>query len=162
MYAPSFCASSFNFLLHSSLSIDSMLLIHFSLIIVVNSCVHDFWGLPSSFFPVDPFHVINFHLPHSSWYSLHPRISRSSFSFYSRWTRFKNVWGNLSSLMFLHVAIPVQLVLFYVIWNRIFNTFKYHVFAPMGRFQLESIYLYFPPSSQLLHLCFCPVGLSLL
>ena len=28
------------------------------------------------------------------------------------------------------------------------NTFKYHVFAPMG-FQLESIYLYFPPSSQL-------------
>jgi hypothetical protein len=31
-----------------------------------------------------------------------------------------------------------------------FNTFKYHVFAPMGRFQLESIYLYFPPSSQLL------------
>ena len=36
------------------------------------------------------------------------------------------------------------------------NTFKYHVFAPMGRFQLESIYLYFPPSSQLLHLCFCP------
>ena len=31
------------------------------------------------------------------------------------------------------------------------NTFKYHVFAPMGRFQLESIYLYFPPSSQLLY-----------
>ena len=30
-----------------------------------------------------------------------------------------------------------------------FNTKKYHVFAPMGRFQLESIYLYFPPSSQL-------------
>ena len=30
-------------------------------------------------------------------------------------------------------------------WNT--NTFKYHVFAPMGRFQLELIYLYFPPSS---------------
>ena len=30
------------------------------------------------------------------------------------------------------------------------NTKKYHVFAPMGRFHLESIYLYFPPSSQLL------------
>ena len=30
-----------------------------------------------------------------------------------------------------------------------FNTKKYHVFAPMGRFQLESIYLYFPPSSEL-------------
>ena len=29
----------------------------------------------------------------------------------------------------------------------------------MGR---VSIYLYFPPSSQLLYLCFCPVGLSLL
>ena len=42
------------------------------------------------------------------------------------------------------------------------NTKKYHVFAPMGRFQLESIYLYFPPSSQLLYLFFCPVGLSLL
>ena len=26
------------------------------------------------------------------------------------------------------------------------NTFKYNVFAPMGRFQLELIYLYFPPS----------------
>ena len=26
------------------------------------------------------------------------------------------------------------------------NTFKYHVFALMGRFQLELIYLYFPPS----------------
>ena len=47
-------------------------------------------------------------------------------------------------------------------WVILNNTFKYHVFAPMGRFQLESIYLYFPPSSQLLHLCFCPVGLSLL
>ena len=48
-------------------------------------------------------------------------------------------------------------------WNKnYFNTFKYHVFAPMGRFQLESIYLYFPPSSQLLYLWFCPVGLSLL
>ena len=38
---------------------------------------------------------------------------------------------------------------------------KYHVFAPMGRFQLESIYLYFTPSSQLLYICFCPVGLPL-
>ena len=36
------------------------------------------------------------------------------------------------------------------------HTFKYHVFAPMGRFQLESIYFYFPPSSQLLYLYFCP------
>ena len=30
------------------------------------------------------------------------------------------------------------------------NTFKYHVFAPMGRFHLELIYLYFPPSSHLI------------
>ena len=29
------------------------------------------------------------------------------------------------------------------------NTFKYHVFAPIGRFQLELIYLYFPPSFHL-------------
>ena len=42
------------------------------------------------------------------------------------------------------------------------NTFKYHIFAPMGRFQLELIYLYFPPSSHLIYVCFCPVGLSLL
>ena len=27
-----------------------------------------------------------------------------------------------------------------------FDTFKYHVFVPMGRFQLELIYLYFLPS----------------
>ena len=26
------------------------------------------------------------------------------------------------------------------------NTKKYHVFATIGRFQLELIYLYFPPS----------------
>ena len=42
------------------------------------------------------------------------------------------------------------------------DTKKYHVFAPLGRFQLELIYLYFPPSSLLVYLCFCPVGLSLL
>ena len=30
----------------------------------------------------------------------------------------------------------------------VINTKKYHVFAPMGRFQLESIYLYFPGPSQ--------------
>ena len=29
------------------------------------------------------------------------------------------------------------------------NTFKYHVFEPMGRFQLELVYLYFPPSFHL-------------
>ena len=56
-------------------------------------------------------------------------------------------------------AIIVHQGGFYLSWR---NTKKYHVFAPMGRFQLESIYLYFPPSSQLLYLCFCPVGLSLL
>ena len=32
----------------------------------------------------------------------------------------------------------------------------------MGRFQLELLYLYFPPSSHLKVVCFCPVGLSLL
>ena len=31
----------------------------------------------------------------------------------------------------------------------------------MGRFQLELIYLYFPPSSHPIYVCFCPVGLSL-
>ena len=41
-------------------------------------------------------------------------------------------------------------------------TSKYHVFAPMERFQLELIYLYFPPSFHLTVGCFCPVGISLL
>ena len=45
-------------------------------------------------------------------------------------------------------------------YNLIYNTFKYHVFAPMGRFQLELIYLYFPPSSHLLYVCFCLVGVE--
>ena len=31
------------------------------------------------------------------------------------------------------------------------NTFKYHVFAQMGRFQLELVYLYFPLSSHLIY-----------
>ena len=35
-------------------------------------------------------------------------------------------------------------------------------YAPMGRFQLELIYLYFPPSFDLTVGCFWPVGLSLL
>jgi hypothetical protein len=33
----------------------------------------------------------------------------------------------------------------------IIDTKKYHVFAPMGRFQLKLIYLYFPPSSHLIY-----------
>ena len=37
-----------------------------------------------------------------------------------------------------------QIILQVVIYTK-----KYHVFAPMGRFQLELIYLYFPPSSHL-------------
>ena len=58
---------------------------------------------------------------------------------------------------FFFISFPV-----YKSKYKFVNTFKYHVFAPMGRFQLELIYLYFPPSSQLVYLCFCPVGLSLL
>ena len=46
--------------------------------------------------------------------------------------------------------------------NIFVNTFKYHVFAPMGRFQLELIYLYSPLSFHLRVDCFCPAGLSLL
>ena len=46
--------------------------------------------------------------------------------------------------------------------GKVINTKKYHVFAPMGRFQLELIYLYFPPSSHLVYLCFFHVGLSLI
>ena len=32
-----------------------------------------------------------------------------------------------------------------------YNTFKYHVFAPMGRFQLELFTLIIPPSSHLVY-----------
>ena len=47
--------------------------------------------------------------------------------------------------------------------NSIATDFKYHVFAPMGRFQLDlfnlpSFSTVFPSNS----CCFCPVGLSLL
>ena len=45
---------------------------------------------------------------------------------------------SLKTNSLIHMELPI-------------NTKKYHVFAPMGRFQLESIYLYFPPSSQLLY-----------
>ena len=37
------------------------------------------------------------------------------------------------------------------LYTKDFNTKKYHVFAPMGRFQLELIYLYFPPSSHVVN-----------
>ena len=63
-----------------------------------------------------------------------------------------------SALISFFVCIWTAVVTGY---NKNTNTKKYHVFAPMGRFQLESIYLYFPPSSQLLYLCFCPVGLCM-
>ena len=42
------------------------------------------------------------------------------------------------------------------------NTFKYHVIAPMGRFLLELMYLYFSPFFHQTVSCFCPVGLSFL
>ena len=37
----------------------------------------------------------------------------------------------------------------FILRHHLHNTFKYRVFAPMGRFQLELIYLYFPPSFHL-------------
>ena len=39
----------------------------------------------------------------------------------------------------------ICMIIFIIIF-KVINTFKYHVFAPMVRFQLELIYLYFPPS----------------
>ena len=69
--------------------------------------------------------------------------------------------GSVMVLAFWFIGVGMAEMLVWLA-SVIINTKKYHVFAPMGRFQLESIYLYFPPSSQLLYLCFCPVGLSLL
>ena len=45
-------------------------------------------------------------------------------------------------------AILLDIKYIFMFKVKYINTKKYHVFAPMGRFQLESIYLYFPPSSQ--------------
>jgi hypothetical protein len=53
---------------------------------------------------------------------------------------------------------PWIILFFYL--NIVFITFKCHVFAPMWRFQLQLIYLYFPPSFHLIVGCFCPVGLQ--
>ena len=49
-----------------------------------------------------------------------------------------------------------------LIIDKFSSTTKYHVFVPLGRFQLELIYLYFPPSFHLTVGYFCTVGLSLL
>ena len=58
----------------------------------------------------------------------------------------------LKKQLFLTIKSLGMVMCFYnlVSYWIIVNTKKYHVFAAMGRFQLESIYLYFPPSS-LLH-----------
>ena len=68
---------------------------------------------------------------------------------------FNNLDCSLSSISSIFMlALPVcnhqQFLLSQQLY---FNTFKYHVFAPMGRFQLESIYLYFPPSSPSCYIC---------
>ena len=46
-------------------------------------------------------------------------------------------------------AIFENQVLLQLILREEISIFKYHVFALMGRFQLELIYLYFPPSFHL-------------
>ena len=66
---------------------------------------------------------------------------------------------HLTAIDLTHHFTKIMLIKYLIITNIYFqsqylvslgiNTKKYHVFAPMGRFQLESIYLYFPPSSQL-------------
>ena len=72
---------------------------------------------------------------------------------------FKPFLDSLPSIFLLHSSLSIHPIMPSTIF---LNTKKYHVFAPKGRFHLESIYLYFPPSSQQVYLCFCPVGLSLL
>ena len=63
----------------------------------------------------------------------------------------------MQTIQFLIVNFPVTLPpLFSPTLGQIINlhnfTKKYHVFAPMGKFQLELIYLYFPSSSHLVYL----------
>ena len=65
-------------------------------------------------------------------------------------------------IIIILIIIIIIIILIIIIIIMVINTFKYNAFAPMGRFQLELIYLYFPPSSHIIYVCFCPVGLSLL
>ena len=73
-------------------------------------------------FSVDPFQVVNFPISHSCCNFLHPGISRSSFSSSSRWTLFQSFSRQPFLIHSQHVAIPVQLLVFYIISNKIFNT----------------------------------------
>ena len=58
----------------------------------------------------------------------------------------------LQNLCLLHSILIFISCRFWSFLITSLNTFEYHIFAPMGRFQLELIliYLYFPPSSHLI------------
>ena len=68
-------------------------------------------------------------------------------------------------LIIIIIIIIYNKIFIYFVFNNIIGTrkeIKTDSFISEILKHLESIYLYFPPSSQLLYLCFCPVGLSLL
>ena len=66
------------------------------------------------------------------------------------WLDLKDVryWDELGEDKY-NLIIAISVLVCRIPKDVIDNTFKYHVFAPMGRFQLELIYLYFPPSFHL-------------
>ena len=70
----------------------------------------------SSFFPVNPFNAVNSLLSHSTYYFLHPRISKSSLSsFSSRQTPSQIFLRYPFLISSSHVTIPVQLLISYII-----------------------------------------------
>ena len=70
-----------------------------------------------------------------------------------------SLFGKNHPLLFLCLCYPYfgTFVFIFHLIGCTYCTFKYHVFAPMGRFQLELIFLYFPLSFHLTVGCFCPV-----
>ena len=52
----------------------------------------------------------------------------------------------MSGVLLVAVLLATVAIMVVAGVQEVINTFKYHVFAPMGRFQLEIVYLHFPPS----------------
>ena len=59
---------------------------------------------------------------------------------------FLNIFRSCAQRSFITTS---PTIFFQMLLGFFFKYFKYHVFAPMGRFQLELIYPYFPPSFHL-------------
>ena len=68
----------------------------------------------------------------------HRSQGSQAYTFLFRATNMPKTCRSIAVLRHLRYYNSTVWIIFHI------NTKKYHVFAPMGRFQLESIYLYFP------------------